>query len=57
MFEAFTACAVYLYSAIGRVYGGAGVGNAVRAAGLSVGMSAIVLAYRFALLLITLYST
>jgi hypothetical protein len=51
------ACAVYLYFAIGRVYGGAGVGNAVRAAGLSIGMSAIVLGYRFVLLLITLYST
>ena len=51
------ACAVYLYFAIGRVYGGAGAGNAVRATGLTVGMSAIVLGYRFVLLLITLYST
>ena len=51
------ACAVYLYFAIGRVYGGAGTGKAVRAAGLAVGMSAIVLGYRFVLLLITLYSS
>ena len=50
------ACGCYLYVAIGRVYGGTRRARAVRAAGLAVSVAAIVLGYRFVLLLITLYS-
>jgi hypothetical protein len=50
-------CAGYLYLAIGRVYGGRTAERVVRAAVLTVGVTAIVLGYRFALLLITLYTT
>jgi len=50
------ACAAYLYVALGRVYGGTRIARGVRAAGLAVGVIAIVLGYRFVLLLITLYS-
>jgi hypothetical protein len=50
------ACGCYLHVAIGRVYGGAVRGRALRAAGLTVAVGAIVLGYRFVLLLITLYT-
>jgi hypothetical protein len=50
-------CGVYLYLAIGRVYGGSRTTRIVSAAGLAAGASVIVLGYRFILLLITLYGT
>lgn len=50
------ACATYLYFAIGTVYGGSGTGRMLRATALSAGAAAIVLGYRFVLLLLTLYS-
>lgn len=59
------ACATYLYLAIGTVYpstplgagGGSRTARMLRAIALSVAAAAIVLGYRFVLLLITLYST
>jgi len=50
-------CAVYLYRAIGVVYGGGRGGRVWAAGGLTVGVVAIVLGYRFALMLLTLYTT
>ena len=50
-------CGVYLYFAIGAVYGGSRLARVLRSAALTTGVAAIVLGYRFALLLITLYST
>jgi uncharacterized protein DUF3667 len=49
--------AVYLYFAIGAVYGSRGIARIAATLVLTVFVGAIVLAYRFALLLITLYST
>ncbi len=51
------ACALYLYVAIGPVYGAAGAMRAVQAIVLALSVAAIVLGYRFVLLLITLYAT
>ena len=51
------ACGAYLYRAIGTVYGGRRSWCLTSAAVLTCGAAAIVLAYRFALLLITLYTT
>lgn len=51
------ACGVYLYVATGVVYGGGRTVRSIKAAALAVGAAAIVLGYRFALLLITLYTT
>lgn len=51
------ACATYLYVAVRKVYGVKGIAGAVRAGVLTVVVSALVLAYRFSLLPITLYST
>jgi len=48
-------CWVYLYLAIGRVYGGGPMLRAVKALGLSLAVGAIVLGYRFTVFLITLY--
>jgi len=50
-------CAGYLYLAIGRVYGGRTAWRVISAGVLTVGVTAIVLGYRFALLLFTLYTT
>ena len=50
-------CAVYLYVAIGAVYGVTRISRAFKALALTVGVASIVLGYRFVLLLITLYST
>jgi hypothetical protein len=50
------ACGVYLYVAIGAVYGGSRPGRVLRATALTVAAAAIVLGYRFVLLLITLYT-
>ena len=51
------ASATYLYRAIGVVYGGRTPWRLTSAAVLTCGAAAIVLGYRFALLLITLYTT
>jgi len=51
------ACAVYLYIAAGRVYGGKGIARAVKIAILAPAVAAILLGYRFVIFLITLYST
>jgi hypothetical protein len=51
------ACAVYLFVAIGTVYRWRGPGRVAASIGLTAGVAAIVLAYRFALMLATLYTT
>lgn len=51
------ASAAYLYFAIGAVYGSRGIARIAATLVLTVFVGAIVLGYRFALLLITLYST
>jgi hypothetical protein len=51
------ACAAYLYVAIGPVYQATGGTRVVKAVVLALAVAAIVLAYRFALFLITLYGT
>lgn len=50
-------CALYLYMAIGPVYGAGGTMRAFRALVLAIAVAAIVLGYRFVLFLITLYAT
>lgn len=50
------ACGVYLYFATGVVYGGERGGRIVKSTVLAVAVAAIVLGYRFALFLFTLYS-
>jgi hypothetical protein len=50
-------CAVYLYSATGRVYGSAGIFRALQVVPLVLALAFIVLGYRFVLLLITLHGT
>jgi hypothetical protein len=50
------ACSLYLYFAIGRVYGGGSALRAIKALVLTVAVGTIVLGYRFAVFLITLYS-
>jgi hypothetical protein len=52
-----TCCALYLYFAMGKVYGARGIAGAAMAATLAIAVGGIVLAYRFVLFLITLYST
>jgi len=52
-----TASALYLYFAIGAVYASRGIARIAATLVLTVFVGAIVLAYRFALFLITLYST
>lgn len=52
-----TACAVYLYFAIGRVYGARGGSRAFTAIALSMAVAVIVLGYRLLVFLITLYTT
>ena len=49
--------AAYLYAAIGRVYAGHPALRSAQAVALALSMGCIVLGYRFALFLITLYST
>lgn len=51
------ACALYLYLAIGRVYGARGNARVMLALALATAVAAIVLGYRFVLFLITLYGT
>jgi Protein of unknown function (DUF3667) len=50
-------CAVYLHLAMGRVYRTRGAMRIAKAITLSVIISVLVLSYRFAIFLITLYST
>ena len=50
-------CATYLYLAAGTVYGAKGVARVLKALPLAVAVGGIFLAYRFALLLITLYNS
>lgn len=50
-------CGVYIYLAVGIVYGSRGAIQILTAAPLAVAVAAIFLGYRFALFLITLYST
>ncbi len=52
-----TACAVFVYFAIGRVYGANGPGRIVRTAALTLCVLLIVLGYRLSLFVLTLYST
>lgn len=51
------ACAVYAWVAIGKVYGARGARRALAAGALALGTAVLVLAYRFVLLPITLFST
>ena len=50
------ACVAYLFVAAGRVYGGGATARLLKASVLSVAVGAIVLGYRFAVFLITLYT-
>jgi hypothetical protein len=50
-------CALYLHLAIGRVYGGGYAARALAATLLTVAAAGLVLGYRFALFLLTLYTT
>jgi hypothetical protein len=50
-------CAAYLHAAIGPVYGARGATRVVQALVLTLAVGAIVLGYRFALFVITLYGT
>jgi hypothetical protein len=50
------ACALYLHVAIGVVYGERGAARALKAAALTICVAAIVLGYRFAMFVLTLYS-
>lgn len=51
------ACAIYLYFAIGAVYGARGVLRGAQAAVLALSVVALVLGYRMLVFLITLYTT
>lgn len=51
------ACALYLHLAIGPVYGTAGISRVAQAIALSLAVASIVLGYRFAMFLVTLYAT
>ena len=51
------ACGIYLFVAIGTVYGWRGPARLAATIGLTAGAAAVVLAYRFGLLLLTLYTT
>jgi len=49
------ACAVYLYLAVGPVYGAAGVPRVVKSIALALSVAAIALGYRFVLFFVALY--
>jgi Protein of unknown function (DUF3667) len=53
----FTACAVYLFYSIRPVYGSGWPTRAIKAVALTALVSALVLAYRFTIFLVTLYTT
>jgi hypothetical protein len=50
------ACAAYMYVATRKIYGAGGRSRAAQVAVLTIGVAAIVLGYRFALFLLTLYT-
>jgi hypothetical protein len=50
------ACAAYMYVATGVVYGGSGSVRVLKSIALTLAVAVIILGYRFALFLITLYS-
>jgi Protein of unknown function (DUF3667) len=54
---ALIACAMYLYPAIRAVYGGSRTTRVLSTIALTAAVAAIVLAYRFALFVFTLYTT
>ena len=51
------ACGLYLWLATGVFYGARGVARAAKAAGLALAVLFILLGYRFAIFLVTLYAT
>ncbi len=51
------ACGAYLFVSTGVVYGASGVSRVLKTLVLTTSVGAIVLAYRFALLIVTLYTT
>lgn len=51
------ACAIFVFLAIGRVYGATGLRRAAQTAALTFSVLAIVLGYRLLLFVVTLYST
>jgi hypothetical protein len=51
------ACAAYLYPATGRFYGSRGLARVAKVALLTAAAGGIALGYRFAIFLITLYTT
>jgi len=51
------ACAAYMYVASKKVYGARGAARVTQVVVLTVGVGAVVLGYRFALFLLTLYTT
>jgi hypothetical protein len=50
------ACAAYLHAAVGTVYASRGARRALEVAVLTVGVATLVLGYRFALFVVTLYT-
>jgi hypothetical protein len=50
------ACAAYLYAAVGTVYASNGARRALEVAALTVSVATLVLGYRFALFVLTLYT-
>ena len=51
------ACGSYLFASIGTVYGASGAGRVLQTLVLTLSVAAIVLGYRFTLLIVTLYTT
>lgn len=51
------ACSAYLFTSIGAVYGASGASRVIKTLVLTISVGAIVLAYRFTLLIVTLYTT
>jgi hypothetical protein len=51
------ACGIYIYAALGPAYGSSGAARVVKAAVLTSAVGALFLGYRFAIFLITLYTT
>ncbi len=56
-FVNLAACIIYLYLAIGKVYGARGMIRVAASLGLAVAVAVIMLGYRFGLFLFTLYVT
>jgi hypothetical protein len=51
------ACAIYLYAAVGTVYGATGLRRVVKTLALTLAVGFIVLGYRFVVFLVTLFAT